>query len=226
MLSSLVPPAAAQPPFAFGRKPFRTDSAFEVLWNTAQEPPAQPGSGAAHATLSIVVLEGEDAVNNIKQRTAREMMVRVEDENHRPVAGAAVTFLAPNQGASGTFIGGNHIVTVTTDNLGRASASGFKPNNIVGKYQVNVTATFAGTVATTVIAQTNALLAAGAVTGAAAGAAAAGHGLLIAVVVGVAAAAAAGAGIALSHGSKSSTPATGSTVTIGLGGTPTVGAGH
>src|SRR5579863_5849082 len=56
--------------------------------------------------LSIVILEGEGAINNIKQRTAREPIVRVEDENHKPVAGAAVVFTLPSQGAGGTFAGG------------------------------------------------------------------------------------------------------------------------
>ena len=43
---------------------------------------------AAAPRLSLLVLEGEGAINNIKQRTAREPIVEVQDENHRPVAGA------------------------------------------------------------------------------------------------------------------------------------------
>ncbi len=58
--------------------------------------------------LNIVIIEGEGAINNIKQRTAREPVVQVEDENHKPVAGAAVIFALSDQGAGGTFAGGAH----------------------------------------------------------------------------------------------------------------------
>ena len=39
--------------------------------------------------LNIEIVEGEGAVNNIRQRMAREPMVQVTDENRKPVAGAA-----------------------------------------------------------------------------------------------------------------------------------------
>ena len=38
--------------------------------------------------LNLVVVEGEGQINNIKQRSAREPVVQVQDENHKPVAGA------------------------------------------------------------------------------------------------------------------------------------------
>ncbi len=60
----------------------------------------------APAKLNIVIVEGEGAINNIRQRTAREPIVQVEDENHRPVAGAAVLFLLPENGPGGTFANG------------------------------------------------------------------------------------------------------------------------
>ena len=53
--------------------------------------PTQEAAPPAPA-LRIVILEGEDVSNNIKERTAREPIVQVEDENHKPVAGAAVLF--------------------------------------------------------------------------------------------------------------------------------------
>ena len=55
----------------------------------------------APAKLNIVIVEGEGAINNIRQRTAREPIVQVEDENRRPVAGAAVLFLLPEDGPGG-----------------------------------------------------------------------------------------------------------------------------
>src|SRR5437899_1160269 len=80
--------------------------------------------------LNIIVVEGEGAINNIRQRTAREPIVQVEDENHRPVAGAAVVFTLPSRGASGVFANGAKNVTVLTDDQGRAVARGLKPNNV------------------------------------------------------------------------------------------------
>ena len=40
------------------------------------------------------------------QRTARETIVQVENENRKPVAGAVVVFRLPSQGAGGTFANG------------------------------------------------------------------------------------------------------------------------
>jgi len=53
--------------------------------------------------LNLVVIEGEGATNNVRQRVARDPLVRVEDENHKPVAGAAVVFTLPTEGATGEF---------------------------------------------------------------------------------------------------------------------------
>ena len=36
--------------------------------------------------LEIVIVQDDGAINNIKQRTARETIVEVRDENHKPVA--------------------------------------------------------------------------------------------------------------------------------------------
>src|SRR5581483_7102895 len=66
--------------------------------------------------LNVVIVEGEGAINNIRQRTAREPIVEVQDENHKPVAGAVVVFALTNQGAGGSFAGGAHTLTVVTDN--------------------------------------------------------------------------------------------------------------
>ena len=50
----------------------------------------EPQAGPPPAKLNIVILEGEGATNNIRQRVAREPIVQVEDENRRPLAGVAV----------------------------------------------------------------------------------------------------------------------------------------
>ncbi len=138
--------------------------------------------------LNLIVVEGEGAINNIRQRTAREPIIQVEDENHKPIAGAAVVFTLPSQGAGGTFAGGSHTLTVMTDSQGRAIAHGLRPNTVQGQYQIHVNASYNGQSANTNISQTNALVAAGAGAAAAAGISA----KLIVVIVAAAAAAAVG----------------------------------
>jgi len=185
--------------------------------------PAMPGAAAQDAPgkLNLVIVEGEGAINNIKQRTAREPVVQVEDENHRPVAGAAVLFDLPGQGASGTFPGGGHSLTVMTDSQGRAVARGLRPNNVQGRFQIHVTASHNGQTANATITMSNAVAA-----GAAAGASAGISGKLIAVIAIAAAAAAGGAIYATHSGGGPAAAATPSLVTISPG-TGVVGApGH
>jgi len=167
----------------------------------------------AAAMLNIVIVEGDGAINNIRQRTAREPIIQVEDENHKPVAGAAVVFALPSQGAGGTFAGGAHTLSVVTDSQGRAVARGFHPNNVQGQYQIHVTASKDGQSANANFSQTNALAAAGAATTAAAAGI---SGKLIAVIVIVAGAAAAGGAYAATHsgGGSGSSTATASVITI------------
>src|SRR2546422_5597094 len=191
--------------------------ALSQSWTAKAQVPAQePGSTPK---LNLVIVEGEGAINNIRQRTAREPIVQVEDQNHKPVAGAVVVFLLPDHGASGVFANGSHTLTVVSDAQGRAAARGLKPNNVQGQVQMHVTASHNGQVANATITQTNAITAA-------AGAAAAGAGIsakLIAVLV-IAGAAAAGGAVAATRSGGSSTPAvTPITITPGAG---TVGAPH
>jgi hypothetical protein len=168
--------------------------------------------------LLITILDGEDALNNIKQRTAREPIVQVEDENHKPVAGATVVFLLPHSGASGSFLDGTQSYTTTTDVNGKAIGRGLRPNKVTGKFQIQVKANYkdassAATVASEsiIINQTNS-------SESSAVAQHASHAIPTKVIVIVAAAAVAGgitAGVLLS---RTSSP---STITAG---TPTVGA--
>jgi len=169
--------------------------------------------------LNLVVVEGEGAINNIKQRTAREPIVQVEDQNHRPIAGAAVVFTLPTQGAGGSFAGGAHSLTVMTDSQGRAVARGLRPNNVQGQYQIHVNASYNGQTASTTITQSNALAA-----GAAAGAAAGGISTKLLIILAVAGAAAAGGAVYATHngGGGGNTAVTTPSVSVSPG-TGTVG---
>ncbi|MBI3209330.1 MAG: hypothetical protein HYZ37_10585 [Candidatus Solibacter usitatus] len=135
------------------------------------------------AKLTIVIIEGEGAINNIKQRVAREPIVEVRDENNKPLAGASVVFTLPGQGAGGTFTNGARVLTMTTNNSGRATMSGFRPNNLQGNFQVRITASHQGQVASATITQTNAVVGAAAGAGGAAGAAGAATGMSVAAKV-------------------------------------------
>ena len=64
----------------------------------AQEPPPNG--------LNIVVVEGEGIVNVAREHTVHEPIVRVEDNNHRPIAGASVVFALPTDNTTGIFANG------------------------------------------------------------------------------------------------------------------------
>ncbi|HUI76381.1 MAG TPA: hypothetical protein VLY24_00660 [Bryobacteraceae bacterium] len=173
---------------------------------------AAPGAFSQQA-LNLVVVEGEGAINNVRQRTARDPIVRVEDENHKPIAGAAVVFLLPTQGASGTFAGGVQTLTVMTNNQGLAVGRGLKPNNIQGQYQIRVNASFRGQTTSISISQSNAVAAAGA----AAAAGISGKLLAVILIAGGAAAAGAVAATRAGGGSSSTPPVAPTTITAGSG---------
>jgi len=155
---------------------------------------AQAAQAEPPTELNIVIVQGEGAVNNLRQRVVREPIVRVEDQNHKPVAGAAVSFLLPGNGAGGTFANGAKLLTVTTDANGQAVARGLRTNNVAGQYKIQVTASFGTVSATATISFVNAAGAA-----AAAGGMAASTKLIIILAV-AGAAAAGGAAYAVTRG--------------------------
>ena len=162
------------------------------------------------AGLKIVVIEGEDGVNIIDQKTAVKPVVEVRDRNDLPVAGVAVLFILRSGGGSASLNNGVAQVSLTTDAAGRASVT-LNPLGR-GAVQLDVQATYQGQTATAAIHQTNFQTAAEAAQagktpsqssgGAAAGAGAAG-GLSGAVIGGIVAGGVGGAfAIAKAVGSK------------------------
>ncbi len=162
-----------------------------TLFPPKPEPEPRVGAGG----LKLLVLAGEGAINNIKQRTARDPVVKVTDENNRPIAGAAITFALPDRGASGLFANGARSMTIMTDAQGTATATGLTPNAVAGDMPIQVSASYQGQSASAVITQSNAVAAG-------AGMSAATIGIIGAVVAG----AAVGAALALGGGDKSSSP--------------------
>jgi hypothetical protein len=108
-------------------------------------------------SLQIVILDGEGALNNISERTAREPIVEVQDENHKPVAGALVLFAihGGSSGAGAGFAGGASSLSVVTNASGIARAVGLLPNQVQGSWQIQVTASVGKVTTTTTINQSN-----------------------------------------------------------------------
>jgi hypothetical protein len=105
--------------------------------------------------LQIDILDGEGALNNIRQRTAREPIVEVKDENHKPVAGALVLFAIQSNGPAGATFNGATTLSVTTGADGRAVGHGLTPNSKSGDFTIKVTAALGAVTAFVIIHQKN-----------------------------------------------------------------------
>lgn len=106
------------------------------------------------ARIDVVVVEGEGATNQAAQRVSHDPVVRIEDDDHRPVAGAVVVFALPVSGTSGEFGNGSKTLTVTTGSDGVAAAHGLRANEIPGRLQIYVTASYRGQRARALVNQT------------------------------------------------------------------------
>jgi hypothetical protein len=159
---------------------------------SAQAP--TPEREAAASMLKIEVVAGEGAINNIRLHRAKEPVVRTVDENNQPLSGVFVTFLLPVMGPGGEFPGNLRELAMQTNEKGEAAGKGLAPNQMVGKFQIRVAASYRGERANAVINQTNAE------PGGAANGGSSKKILLIAVIGG---AVAGGAALAASRGSSS-----------------------
>ena len=105
-------------------------------------PPAAPPKttpAATVETLKVFVLEGEGAVNNIRAGLAVAPVVEVRDENDRPVEGAEVVFEVPSRGPGGYFAGRQLSHTTKTNHQGQATVVGYVPNDVTGRFRIEVT---------------------------------------------------------------------------------------
>ena len=94
--------------------------------------------------INVVVVEGEGLTTNVRTKVARDPVVRIEDDDHRPVDGAVVVFALPVSGTSGEFFNGAKNLTVVTAKDGLATARGLKTNDIPGPLQIYVMASYQG----------------------------------------------------------------------------------
>ncbi len=177
------------------------------------------GQSQTPASLKLVVLEGEGAINNVKDLRAKEPVVQVTDENDAPIKDATVTFMLPDSGASGTFgtTGTTLTLTMQTDEKGQATGRGLRPNTVIGQFEIRVIASQGNLTARATITQTNAAPAV------AKGGSSKAMLILIIVAGAVGGGAAAALGGKKSGGAPSTPAATPTTVTPG---TPVIGAPH
>ena len=101
--------------------------------------------------IDIIVVEGEGATINVRQRATKDPVVRVEDDDHQPLPNIVVVFTLPLSGASGKFANGSTTLTVVTDKGGLAAARGIRANDVPGKLQIYVSASSHGLRATNLI---------------------------------------------------------------------------
>jgi hypothetical protein len=115
-----------------------------------------PQSQTSEPTVIIRFVEGQGAINNVNRGTAFEPVIEVLDRRGQPVAGVSVTFTLPTVGPGGTFPDGGKSLVTRTDENGRATARGLRPNRLAGQFEIRVTATREGESTTAMLTQTNA----------------------------------------------------------------------
>ncbi len=167
--------------------------------------------------LRVQVVEGSGAQNIVEQIPATPLSVRVVDRNNRPVRGATVVFTSPSAGPSGDFANGQNVLSTLTDEEGIALAPQYRPNDVLGSYEIRVRADYLGQNASNSIRQTNV-------------AQKKSLGKIIAIMAVAGAAGAAGAALAARKGaggaaspSTSPTPVPGGGPTITFGGSSVAG---
>ena len=125
------------------------------------QPPAAPPPQAPIAALptiqnlKVLVLEGQRSTNSTTRHIGIQPVVEVRDENDRPVEGATVVFRLPPSGPGGAFPGKLPTFSTGTNAQGQAAASGFVPNDELGRFDIHVTATYQNRTGEVTISQTN-----------------------------------------------------------------------
>jgi hypothetical protein len=122
----------------------------------AQPPPLTPLSPAPTVEdLKVLVLEGQRSTNNSTRHIGIQPVVEVRDQNDRPIEGATVVFRLPPSGPGGTFPGNSPTFSTRTNAQGQAAASGFVPNDALGRFDIHATATLQNRTGEATISQTN-----------------------------------------------------------------------
>lgn len=135
-----------------------TLTAAQAPATSRTSPPAAPPKTTPAPTveaLKVFVLEGQGAVNNIRAGLAIAPVVEVRDENDRPLEGAEVLFELPRSGPGGYFAGRQSSYTARTNHQGQATVAGYVPNDLTGRFRIEVTARTGNRLGRARITQTN-----------------------------------------------------------------------
>jgi hypothetical protein len=94
-------------------------------------------TNTAVVTRHTVTIQGGNQQSAVIHTVfADPLVLRVHDHTNVGIAGAAVTFIVPDSGASALFAGGQTRITVTTDADGVAHSPPLTANGTVGTYNV------------------------------------------------------------------------------------------
>jgi hypothetical protein len=126
----------------------------------AQAPPANaPAKPIAPLpivkNLKLLVLAGNEEMNDLERKVMAPLVVQVLDQNDRPVEGAEVVFRFPLNGPGAVFAGGKPSQTFRSNGSGEAAALNWMANNEVGTFEVHVTATYGNELGETTVKMSN-----------------------------------------------------------------------
>lgn len=124
----------------------------------AVAPAAQPIPASqlpVEQSLKILVLAGNNEMNDLQRHLMAPLVVQVEDQNDRPMDGAEVVFRFPINGPSATFAGGKPSATVRTNSGGQAAATNWMANGEVGTFDVHVNASYGNQIGEATLKMTN-----------------------------------------------------------------------
>lgn len=107
------------------------------------------------SALKLTVVSGTGAVNDLRTNTTVPTVVELRDDRDQPVLRGAVTFMLPESGPGGRFADGSRSQFVLTDRRGRATLTGFIPNQVEGAFQIAVEASASGNSTRTAVRQYN-----------------------------------------------------------------------
>lgn len=133
----------------------------------APQVPAPPAAAPAAAqpipaaqlpveqNLKILVLAGNNEMNDLERHLMAPLVVQVLDQDDRPMDGAEVVFRFPLNGPGASFAGGKTSATVRTNSGGQAAATNWMANGQVGTFEVHVNASYGNEIGETTLKMSN-----------------------------------------------------------------------
>jgi hypothetical protein len=97
------------------------------------------GAGAVTG-LNIRIVDGEGQKYAVGSRATRGLSVEITDDSGKPVEGATVTFLLPDQGPGGVFANGTKTEVTSSRADGTAQVWGMQWNHMPGSFEIRITA--------------------------------------------------------------------------------------